>query len=529
MVSDAINHLKTGRYDSALYSMMQKGYGPIDRDQENIVKEIAGHFVHSPTKFYNTEKLTVGYITEGFDFTQAPVKRMLYLSEHHDKDGLDITFFSRLSENDGYPNYKETIEKIRENGCNVVTAPQLPSALDRSLWLFEAIRWKKINVLVTYAMTTVPHLHFLCAMKPAPILIKDCLQQPEFSDLPDVTIHHSPQTMKGDKGNCRLLPFRFPIPERQRTFTKADFGIPDTAFVFASIGRSGRFAQRMFKQAIDELMDDIPDAYYLGIGSVEKSQNRQIHIGLQTCPVDILRDVADVYLDTFPLGGGWTIAEAIYANLPVVMFEAGKEHNVSETTLPEILDIPELTIERWDIDTWKKTAERLISGTTYRNKIKEKMQGRAIILSDYKGYVQEREMLYAEKFLTKRCDRYFLSGNGSLNVSLPIYANNKPESIYIDNSADITIGKGLSLSQQVTILTHEHSHDKGVPIGKAEAECISLTIGEDVQIGARAMILPGCKKIGNGAVIGAGAIVTKDIPDYEVWAGNPARKIHDRV
>lgn len=57
---------------------------------------------------------------------------------------------------------------------------------------------------------------------------------------------------------------------------------------------------------------------------------------------------------------------------------------------------------------------------------------------------------------------------------------------------------------------------------------IALVIEDDVWIGHNAMILPGCKLIGRGAVIGAGAIVTHDVPAYAVMAGNPARKLRDR-
>lgn len=50
-----------------------------------------------------------------------------------------------------------------------------------------------------------------------------------------------------------------------------------------------------------------------------------------------------------------------------------------------------------------------------------------------------------------------------------------------------------------------------------------LFIGANVWIGARVIVLGGCKKIGDGAVIGAGAVVTKDIPDYAIVGGNPAK------
>lgn len=53
------------------------------------------------------------------------------------------------------------------------------------------------------------------------------------------------------------------------------------------------------------------------------------------------------------------------------------------------------------------------------------------------------------------------------------------------------------------------------------------TIGNDVWIGTRAIILGGIN-IADGAVIGSGSVVTKDIGPYEIWAGNPAKFIRKR-
>lgn len=55
----------------------------------------------------------------------------------------------------------------------------------------------------------------------------------------------------------------------------------------------------------------------------------------------------------------------------------------------------------------------------------------------------------------------------------------------------------------------------------------TTTIGHDVWIGARALIKAGVS-IGTGAVVGMGSVVTKDIPPYEIWAGNPAKLIKKR-
>lgn len=53
-------------------------------------------------------------------------------------------------------------------------------------------------------------------------------------------------------------------------------------------------------------------------------------------------------------------------------------------------------------------------------------------------------------------------------------------------------------------------------------------IGNDVWIGRNAIILPSVRKIGDGAVVGAGAVVTRDIPDFAIVAGNPAEIIRYR-
>ncbi len=65
-------------------------------------------------------------------------------------------------------------------------------------------------------------------------------------------------------------------------------------------------------------------------------------------------------------------------------------------------------------------------------------------------------------------------------------------------------------------------HEQQTPVHKN-----FTTIGNDVWIGASAIILPGIK-IGNGAIIGAGSVVTKDVEDFAIVAGNPAKVIGKR-
>ncbi len=107
------------------------------------------------------------------------------------------------------------------------------------------------------------------------------------------------------------------------------------------------------------------------------------------------------------------------------------------------------------------------------------------------------------------------------------------ESVYMDNTGDIIVGKYCSISNSAMLYTHEHYHDKNMNTFQAvEQKGIkinSIEIEEDVYIGARAIILGGVRRLAKGTIIGAGSIVTKSIEnEYEIWAGNPARKIGER-
>lgn len=93
----------------------------------------------------------------------------------------------------------------------------------------------------------------------------------------------------------------------------------------------------------------------------------------------------------------------------------------------------------------------------------------------------------------------------------------------------VTIGQYVMIGQEVLMITSNHRFDRlDIPMGhQGMAEMKPIVIGDDVWIGARVTILPGVH-IGNGCVIGAGSVVTKNIPDYEIWGGNPAHYIRSR-
>ena len=93
----------------------------------------------------------------------------------------------------------------------------------------------------------------------------------------------------------------------------------------------------------------------------------------------------------------------------------------------------------------------------------------------------------------------------------------------LDNRGRINIGANVSISQDVLILTADHD----VASADFAGRNLSVNIGDYVWIGTRATILPGVN-IGEGALIAAGAIVTKDVMPYSIVAGIPAKIIKMR-
>lgn len=136
-------------------------------------------------------------------------------------------------------------------------------------------------------------------------------------------------------------------------------------------------------------------------------------------------------------------------------------------------------------------------------------------------------------FFAKRIVKY-----RGKNVNIEHNAYFTPELSIGDNSGvgidcevygPVTIGADVMMAPDVVIYTSGHAHDRIdiTMIEQGSDETRPVTIGNDVWIGRRAMIMPGVK-IGNGTIIGAGAVVTKDVPDYAIVGGVPAKVLKYR-
>jgi putative colanic acid biosynthesis acetyltransferase WcaF len=98
------------------------------------------------------------------------------------------------------------------------------------------------------------------------------------------------------------------------------------------------------------------------------------------------------------------------------------------------------------------------------------------------------------------------------------------EDAWIDNLAPMTIGSHVCISQGTYFCTG--NHDWKTKNMKLFRRPIALQDG--CWVGAKATICPGVT-VGAGAIVAVGSVITKDIPPYQVWAGNPARYLRERI
>ena len=95
--------------------------------------------------------------------------------------------------------------------------------------------------------------------------------------------------------------------------------------------------------------------------------------------------------------------------------------------------------------------------------------------------------------------------------------------VLLDGRCPLTIGDHVSISEEVMLITLEHDPDSPSFSNRGG----KITVGNYVFIGTRAIILPGVE-IEEGAIIAAGAVVTKDVPAYHIVGGVPAHFIRQR-
>jgi acetyltransferase-like isoleucine patch superfamily enzyme len=130
-------------------------------------------------------------------------------------------------------------------------------------------------------------------------------------------------------------------------------------------------------------------------------------------------------------------------------------------------------------------------------------------------------------------DRVTLYGNCYLNATdgfIKIGTNTHIDQYCVlYGHGGLTLGSDCAIASGVIIYTqtNQYAHNRDSKIVDQPVVYKTVTIGNDVWIGAAAVILPGVE-IGDHAVVGAGAVVTHDVPSWSIVGGVPAKVIGNR-
>jgi len=125
-------------------------------------------------------------------------------------------------------------------------------------------------------------------------------------------------------------------------------------------------------------------------------------------------------------------------------------------------------------------------------------------------------LIYAGVYLTHT---YGISAGNKLSINT---------GALIDGRGGITIGEGVMIGPNTVIVSSSHQFERvDMPMTSLDHVMQPVVIADDVWIGANVSVTGGVK-IGKGSIIAAGAAVTKDVPEYKIVAGVPAKVIKDR-
>lgn len=157
--------------------------------------------------------------------------------------------------------------------------------------------------------------------------------------------------------------------------------------------------------------------------------------------------------------------------------------------------------------------------------------GKHMPLSDSRlSFGSKKVRAFCGKLILRHCGKHVNIEKGaqfSSEISLGDYSG---IGVNAQISSHVTIGNDVMMGPDCMIYTANHRMDRlDIPMRQQKHEPPRpVVIGNDVWIGSRVIILPGVH-VGDGAVIGAGSVVTRDVEPYSIVAGNPARLIRKRT
>ncbi|MFH0919513.1 MAG: glycosyltransferase [Fibrobacterota bacterium] len=338
------------------------------------------------TQWKPGEPLRVGFVLEGLDAKQAPIREYLPLAEHRDRAAFEVCFYSRwfldgpLSRQQ---DHRSTVRFLEGLGCTVRTpAAEIPP-LAQVDFLAKSIVQDRIDILVFQTTHFVPVYNFLSCLHAAPCQAEVEHQQSEHSHEMDLIF--TPTKLSLDSTADTAPPIiSHSVKSSTAAHPRAAFGIPNDAVVLVSVNRGVRYDQRLFWDEMEPLLKRHPNLYFMALGrenlgdllpETSDVRRRVVTPGYRKDVPEFLK-MADIYVDLFPSGGGSSVIEAMQCRLPVVTFSQNfaVPYDIKhETVGSSFVEDPELVIPCGGLSAWRGVMERLICDRAWREEKGKKM------------------------------------------------------------------------------------------------------------------------------------------------------------
>jgi glycosyltransferase involved in cell wall biosynthesis len=331
-------------------------------------------------------KVRLAYLLFGMSHTNSVlIKINRIFAQYHDKSRFVISFF--VPESCESQQGMENIRIFKEYNCDVITTPGSINELPNLLSVGRQIYNYKPDILITSALLAEFEHYFIACLRPAHITVGLLQGPPPQFTAPclDWSISWSKHPLIDSPCNCSLVNIGLHLPDIDSVtpYAKRDLNIPDDSQILLSAGRYVKFQNVDFWKTIVNILSLFPKVYYVVVG-VSKDEipfldklltpdlaERIKLLGWRQDPLNLFC-LADVVVDTFPLGGGHVLIEAMALGIPFVSFENDymKQFDPTDWSVAdEFVSIPELIVKRGDFEQFKCVVSNLIEDKSYRSKM----------------------------------------------------------------------------------------------------------------------------------------------------------------
>jgi hypothetical protein len=419
-IDQAIQHFNRHHYAFATQDRMDRF--EFDFDVLDAVEQLARpHRSGAPGPAWPLpgQPLRLAYLLKGMGETDSVlVKLLLQFARHHDRSRFQVSFHAPETEAEllATPQGPAHLEAFAQLGFPVLTAPAAPTVWQSLVAAARAIEASAPHLLVTSVALADFRHYFLTALRPAPLLVGFnhggalALFTPPILDHSLAWPLHAQLDAPCDS---TLVNVETELPRREELepLSRADLGLPADACLIMSGGRAIKFQEPRLWRAIDELLTARPEAWYVALGVAEAQvpfvaevitpANRP-RVCLPGWRSDYRRmlALADLVVDTFPMGSGVVLMDALAMGIPVVSFRHDYLQLFQQTNcsgLEILVDVPELLVPRGDFVALVERLSLLVGNPAARARLGARCQEQVQLTSgDPARMVRSAEAVYLD-------------------------------------------------------------------------------------------------------------------------------------